>query len=250
MEELVEKEKKTILVVDDEKSIMELLVFNLQKEGYNTLEAYDGVTAVEMAINEKPDLILLDVMIPKLDGISVCKKIRYALNISNIPILMISAKDTESDKIVGLEMGADDYITKPFQIREVMARIKANLRKAELIADKDIMGSQKNEDKDDIIKVGDLSLDLKKIEAKVKGEVINLTKKEYDVLKYLASQPGQVVTREMLLREVWEYEEYVGAIRTIDVTMNRIRDKIEKDKANPKILITKRGVGYYVTDKN
>lgn len=178
MEEIVEKDKKTILVVDDEKSIMELLVFNLQKEGYNTLEAYDGVTAVDMAINEKPDLILLDVMIPKLDGISVCKKIRYALNISNIPILMISAKDTESDKIVGLEMGADDYITKPFQIREVMARIKANLRKAELNANMDIMGSQKNEDKDDIIKVGDLTLDLKKVEAKVKGEVINLTKKE------------------------------------------------------------------------
>ncbi len=250
MEEIVEKEKKTILVVDDEQSIMELLVFNLQKEGYNTLEAYDGITAVEMAINEKPDLILLDVMIPKLDGISVCKKIRYALNISNIPILMISAKDTESDKIVGLEMGADDYITKPFQIREVMARIKANLRKAELNANLDILNNKKNEEKkDDIIRVGDLSLDLKKVEAKVKGEVINLTKKEFDVLKYLASQPGQVVTREMLLREVWEYEEYVGAIRTIDVTMNRIRDKIEKDKANPKILITKRGVGYYVTDK-
>lgn len=250
MEEIVEKEKKTILVVDDEQSIMELLVFNLQKEGYNTLEAYDGITAVEMAINEKPDLILLDVMIPKLDGISVCKKIRYALNISNIPILMISAKDTESDKIVGLEMGADDYITKPFQIREVMARIKANLRKAELNANLDILNNKKSEEKkDDIIRVGDLSLDLKKVEAKVKGEVINLTKKEFDVLKYLASQPGQVVTREMLLREVWEYEEYVGAIRTIDVTMNRIRDKIEKDKANPKILITKRGVGYYVTDK-
>ena len=195
MEEIVEKDKKTILVVDDEKSIMELLVFNLQKEGYNTLEAYDGVTAVEMAMNEKPDLILLDVMIPKLDGISVCKKIRYALNISNIPILMISAKDTESDKIVGLEMGADDYITKPFQIREVMARIKANLRKAELNANMDSMNSQKNEDKDDIIKVGDLTLDLKKIEARVKGEVINLTKKEFDVLKYLAGQPGQVVTR-------------------------------------------------------
>ena len=251
MEEIEEKDKKTILVVDDEKSIMELLVFNLQKEGYNTLEAYDGVTAVEMAMNEKPDLILLDVMLPKLDGISVCKKIRYALNISNIPILMISAKDTESDKIVGLEMGADDYITKPFQIREVMARVKANLRKAELISENmDIISSQKNEEKKDIIKVGDLELDLKKVEARVKGEVINLTKKEFDVLKYLASQPGQVVTREMLLREVWEYEEYVGAIRTIDVTMNRIRDKIEKDKANPKILITKRGVGYYVTDKN
>lgn len=250
MEEVVEKDKKTILVVDDEKSIMDLLVFNLQKEGYNTLEAYDGVTAVDMALKEKPDLILLDVMIPKLDGISVCKKIRYALNISNIPILMISAKDTESDKIVGLEMGADDYITKPFQIREVMARIKANLRKSELNANIDLMNTPKQEEKNDIIKVGDLVLDLKKIEARVKGESINLTKKEFDVLRYLASQPGQVVTREMLLRDVWEYEEYVGAIRTIDVTMNRIRDKIEKDKANPKILITKRGVGYYVTDKS
>ena len=246
---VVEKDKKTILVVDDEENIRELLVFNLQKEGYNTLEAQDGITAVDMALEKKPDLILLDVMIPKLDGISVCKKIRYALNISNIPILMISAKDSESDKIVGLEMGADDYITKPLQIREVMARIKANLRKAELNANYENNMNSKSNEKDDIIKVGDLTLDTKKVEVKVKGEVINLTKKEFDVLKYLASQPGQVVTREMLLREVWEYEEYVGAIRTIDVTMNRIRDKIEKDKANPKILITKRGVGYYVTDK-
>lgn len=243
-------DNKKILIVDDEKSIVELLAFNLQKEGYDTIEAYDGVTAVDMAITEKPDLILLDVMLPKLDGISVCKKIRYALNISNIPILMISAKDTESDKIVGLEMGADDYITKPFQIREVMARIKANLRKVELNTNVDNTQNQSSTEKEEIMKVGDLTLDLRKIEVKVKGEIINLTKKEFDVLRYLASQPGQVVTREMLLREVWEYEEYVGAIRTIDVTMNRIRDKIEKDKANPKILITKRGVGYYVTDRS
>jgi two-component system response regulator VicR len=250
VENIVEKDKKTILVVDDEQNIRDLLVFNLQKEGYNTLEAQDGITAVDMAIEQKPDLILLDVMIPKLDGISVCKKIRYALNISNIPILMISAKDEESDKIVGLEMGADDYITKPFQIREVMARIKANLRKAELNTNYENSQNEKSGENDSIIKVGDLTLDTRKVEVKVKGEVINLTKKEFDVLKYLASQPGQVVTREMLLRDVWEYEEYVGAIRTIDVTMNRIRDKIEKDKANPKILITKRGVGYYVTDKS
>ena len=250
MEEIVDRDRKTILVVDDEPNIVDLLVFNLEKEGYNTIVANDGITAVDMALKEKPDLILLDVMIPKLDGISVCKKIRYALNISNMPILMVSAKDTESDKIVGLEMGADDYITKPFQIREVMARIKANLRKAELNTNMEMYQNSKQDDKNDIIKVGDLSLDLKKVEVKVKGEVINLTKKEFDVLKYLASQPGQVVTREMLLRDVWEYEEYVGAIRTIDVTMNRIRDKIEKDKANPKILITKRGVGYYVTDKS
>ena len=245
----MEREKKLILVVDDEENIRDLLVFNLQKEGYDTIEAEDGLAAVDIALKEKPDLILLDVMIPKLDGISVCKKIRYALNISNMPILMISARDTESDKIVGLEMGADDYITKPFQIREVMARIKANLRKVEAnMASESVQNN--NEDKDNIIKVGDLTLDLKRVEVKVKNEVINLTKKEFDVLKYLATQPGQVVTREMLLRDVWEYEEYVGAIRTIDVTMNRIRDKIEKDKANPKILITKRGSGYYVTDKN
>ena len=213
VEEIVERDKKTILVVDDEPNIVDLLVFNLEKEGYDTIVANDGITAVDMALKEKPDLILLDVMIPKLDGISVCKKIRYALNISNIPILMISARDTESDKIVGLEMGADDYITKPFQTRELMARIKANLRKAELNSNMEMYQNSKQEDKSDIIKVGDLSLDLKKVEVKVKGEVINLTKKEFDVLKYLASQPGQVVTREMLLRDVWEYEEYVGAIQ-------------------------------------
>ena len=247
MEGAIDKDKKTILVVDDEKNIRDLLVFNLQNEGYNTLEAEDGLQAVDIALKENPDLILLDVMLPKLDGKSVCKKLRYSLNMSNIPILMISAKDTETDKIVGLEIGADDYITTPFQIREVIARVKANLRKSELNANVD---TQTKEDKSDIIKVGDLTLDLKRVEVKVKDEVINLTKKEFDVLKYLASQPGQVVTREMLLRDVWEYEEYVGAIRTIDVTMNRIRDKIEKDKANPKILITKRGSGYYVTDKS
>lgn len=247
MENIIDRDKKTILVVDDEKNIRDLLVFNLQNEGYNTLEAGDGIQAVDIALKESPDLILLDVMLPKLDGKSVCKKLRYSLNMSNIPILMISAKDTETDKIVGLEIGADDYITKPFQIREVIARVKANLRKSELTAGLEV---QAKEEKSDIIKVGDLSLDLKRVEAKVKDEVINLTKKEFDVLKYLASQPGQVVTREMLLRDVWEYEEYVGAIRTIDVTMNRIRDKIEKDKSNPKILITKRGSGYYVTDKS
>lgn len=247
MENIIDRDKKTILVVDDEKNIRDLLVFNLQNEGYNTLEAGDGIQAVDIALKESPDLILLDVMLPKLDGKSVCKKLRYSLNMSNIPILMISAKDTETDKIVGLEIGADDYITKPFQIREVIARVKANLRKSELTAGLEV---QAKEEKSDIIRVGDLSLDLKRVEAKVKDEVINLTKKEFDVLKYLASQPGQVVTREMLLRDVWEYEEYVGAIRTIDVTMNRIRDKIEKDKSNPKILITKRGSGYYVTDKS
>ena len=183
-----------------------------------------------------------------IDICSIIQEIRKQDEL--VPVIFTSARDQDLDKILGLELGSDDYITKPFQIREVMARIKANLRKVEITNMNNEMNLVKEkEDKDDIIKVGDLSLDLKRVEAKVKDEVINLTKKEFDVLKYLASQPGQVVTRENLLREVWEYEEYVGAIRTIDVTMNRIRDKIEKDKANPKILITKRGSGYYVTDK-
>lgn len=242
MEELElgrEVNKKTILVVDDEESIVELLVYNLEKEGYKTLQANDGLSAVDIAVKERPDLILLDVMLPNMDGISVCKRIRYSLN---VPILMISAKDTELDKVVGLEMGADDYITKPFKIREVMARIKANLRKSELMVQPEVKGDSE----ENIITVGDLSLDLKKIEARVKGEIVDLTIKEFEVLKYLATQPGEVVTREMLLKKVWGYDDYVGAIRTVDVTVNRIRDKIEKDKANPKILITKRGVGYYV----
>ena len=201
--------RKTILVVDDEESIVDLLVYHLQKEGYDTLQAYDGASAVEIALKEKPDLILLDVMLPKMDGISVCKRIRYSLN---VPILMISAKDTELDKVVGLEMGADDYITKPFQHREVMARIKANLRKAELVAQAE-MKTESVETEDNIITVGDLTLDLKKVEARVKGEIVDLTIKEFEVLKYLAQQPGEVVTREMLLKKVWGYDDYVGAIR-------------------------------------
>jgi len=190
-------------------------------------------------------------MLPKMDGLSVCKRVKNSLN---VPIIMLTAKDSEIDKILGLELGADDYITKPFSVRELMARVKANLRKSELISmpeyntntTNNVAKAENNEPDSNIIVVGDLSLDLKKVEAKVKGEVVDLTIKEFEVLKYLAAQPGEVVTREMLLKKVWGYDDYVGAIRTVDVTVNRIRDKIEKDKANPKILITKRGVGYYV----
>mgnify|MGYP004507793231 CR=1 FL=1 len=238
--------KKTILIVDDEKTIVDMLVYNLQKEGYNTLEANDGEEAVKIALNEKPDLVLLDIMLPKMDGLAVCKRIRQTLN---IPILMISAKDEEIDKILGLELGADDYITKPFSVRELMARVKANLRKAELANVSIENGeSDSKEDSKNIIIVGDLSLDLNKFEVKVRGEVMDLTLREFEVLKYLANQPGQVVTREVLLEKVWGYE-YYGDIRTVDVTVRRIREKIEKDTSNPKILITKRGVGYYIASK-
>ena len=241
-------DKKTILIVDDEKPIVDILMYNLDKEGYNLLEANDGEKAVEIALKEKPDLILLDVMLPKMDGLSVCRKIKNTLN---VPILMLSAKGEEVDKILGLELGADDYITKPFSVRELMARIKANLRKAELTPSNESEQSPKNSNsnKKGKIKVGDLELDLDKFEVKVRGNVIDLTLREFEVLKFLAMQPSQVVTREVLLEKVWGYE-YYGDIRTVDVTVRRIREKIEKDTSNPNILVTKRGVGYYIANPN
>ena len=243
MEEEMEKELKTILIVDDEPSIRDLLRYNLEKEGYQIIEASDGITGVNVALEQKPDLILLDIMLPKLDGLSVCKRIK---NSFNVPILMLTAKDGEIDKILGLELGADDYITKPFSVRELVARVKANLRKVEVIStDRVIEQPNEEKKKESKIVVGDLELDLDKFEVKVRGEIMDLTLREFEVLKFLASQPEQVVTRETLLEKVWGYE-YFGDIRTVDVTVRRIREKIEKDTSIPKILITKRGVGYYI----
>ena len=244
MEEELDRDKKTILIVDDEEPIREILVYNLKKEGYNVIEASDGITALNIALEKYPDLILLDIMLPKMDGLSVCKRIK---NSYNVPILMLTAKDSEIDKILGLELGADDYITKPFSVRELIARVKANLRKVEnMVAPK--VENDYNKKKDNKIIVNDLELDLDKFEVKIRGEIIDLTVREFEVIKFLASQPGQVVTRETLLEKVWGYE-YYGDIRTVDVTVRRIREKIEKDTSSPKILITKRGVGYYIASK-
>ena len=252
MEEQEMDYKKTILIVDDEKMILNLLSCNLIKEGYNVIEAKDGLEAITIAQEEKPDLILLDVMLPKLDGLSVCKRVK---NIMNVPILMVTAKDDELDKILGLELGADDYITKPFSIRELLARVKANLRKADVIANvkKEVKEVKKPEEtpelkRTNIIKVGVLTLDLDRFEVMVNDRIVDLTLREFEVLKFLAQQPGQVVTREALLERVWGYE-YYGDIRTVDVTVRRIRERIEKDTSNPQILITKRGVGYYIPNK-
>ena len=246
MEEIIEEEKKTVLVVDDEVTIVELLKHHLELEGYNVLEANDGITGLETALNERPNLILLDIMLPKLDGLSVCKRIK---NVYNVPILMITAKDTEIDKILGLELGADDYVTKPFSTRELMARVKANLRKYDAVLTEnreekkqEEQGKRQTENK---IRVGDIILDLDKFEVRVKDEIIDLTLREFEVLKFLAMQTGQIVTREELLEKVWGYE-YYGDIRTVDVTVRRIREKIEKDTTAPKRLITKRGIGYYL----
>ena len=237
---LLDNSKKTILAVDDESSILDLLKFNLEKEGFNFISAEDGEEGINKVLNEKPDLLLLDVMIPKMDGLSVCKKIRQE-NI-NIPIIMLSARGEEIDKVLGLEIGADDYITKPFSPREVIARIKANLRKFD--KNKSVEEEQKNQ-----IAVGSVILDLDKFEAIVRGTTVtDLTRREFEVLKFLAQKPGQIVTRETLLEKVWGYE-YYGDIRTVDVTVRRIREKIEKNTSNPKIIITKRGVGYYLANK-
>ncbi len=242
------KDVKTVLIVDDEQTIIDVLKFNLLKEGYRILEAKDGQTGLEMALQEKPDLIMLDIMLPKLDGLTVCKRVK---NSCNIPIIILTAKDAEVDKIVGLELGADDYITKPFSVRELVARVKANIRKADatmLDMQNNSVEAQEPQKKNNKIVVGDLELYLDKFETKVRGEVIDLTLREFEVLKFLASQPGQVVTRETLLEKVWGYE-YYGDIRTVDVTVRRIREKIEADTSSPEILITKRGVGYYIAGK-
>ena len=241
MKEELDPNKKTILVVDDEKPIIDILVYNLQKEGYNTLEATDGEMGLNMALEKKPNLILLDVMLPKMDGLTVCKRVKQSLN---IPILMLSAKDEEIDKIIGLELGADDYITKPFSVRELMARVKANLRKVE----EEKNAKLKDDSKTKKIVVGDLELDLEKVEVRVKGEIKSLTPKEFELIKYLAMQPGVPVTRETLLEKVWNYE-YYGDIRTVDVTVCRIREKLGDSTKNSKIIINKRGIGYYLASK-
>lgn len=238
--EKYEEEKKKILAVDDESSILDLLKFNIEKEGFTFVSASDGEEGLQKVISETPDLVLLDVMLPKIDGLTVCRKIRQeGINIS---VIMLSARSEEIDKILGLEIGADDYITKPFSTRELIARIKANLRKSE-------QDGSTGFNKGNKITVGSLTLDLDKFEVNVRGQVItDLTRREFEVLKFLAQKPGQVVTRESLLEKVWGYE-YYGDIRTVDVTVRRIREKIEKNTANPKILVTKRGVGYYIANK-
>lgn len=226
---------KKILIVDDEKPIVDILKFNLEKEGYKTLEAYDGEQAVEMALVSQPDLIILDVMLPKMDGFSVCKKVRQKLT---CPIIMLTAKEEVVDKIIGLELGADDYMTKPFSIRELVARIKANLRKhtiQEEVTEVDLSS----------IRIKDLLLDTEKYVVIKNGSIIDLTMKEFEVLKLLATHTGQVFTREQILKNVWGYD-YYGDLRSVDVTIRRIREKIEENTAEPKYIITKRGIGYYV----
>lgn len=223
-----------ILVVDDEKPIADILKFNLEKEGYKVICAYDGDEAVRLTNQEEPDLLLLDIMLPNRDGNEVCREIRKT---HNMPIIMLTAKDSEIDKVLGLELGADDYVTKPFSNREVIARVKANLRRQQQPADQ----TKVNTD----IKVDSLTIHPEAYAVSKEGKQIDLTHREFELLHYLSRHLGQVMTREHLLETVWGYD-YYGDVRTVDVTVRRLREKIEDSPSNPLWIITRRGVGYYL----
>ncbi|WP_056974169.1 response regulator YycF [Holzapfeliella floricola] len=228
---------KKILVVDDEKPISDIIKFNLKKENYDVVVAYDGEEAVAQVEAEKPDLIILDLMLPKMDGIEVAREVRKKYN---MPIIMVTAKDSEIDKVLGLEIGADDYVTKPFSNRELVARVKANLRR-------EITSSSEEEPEQKMIKVGDLIINLDAYSVSKNDEKIDLTHREFELLHYLAAHIGQVMTRENLLQTVWSYD-YFGDVRTVDVTVRRLREKIEDDPSKPQYLVTRRGVGYFMKD--
>lgn len=224
---------KKVLVVDDEKLIVKGIRFSLEQDGMEVDAAYDGEEALEMAREKEYDIILLDLMLPKLDGLGVCQQIR---EFSNVPIVMLTAKGDDMDKILGLEYGADDYITKPFNILEVKARIKAIMRRMTQAAPK--------EEKAKVVVSGDLRLDCESRRVFIAGKEINLTAKEFDLLELLVFNPNKVYSRENLLNIVWGYE-YPGDVRTVDVHIRRLREKIEQNPSDPKYVHTKWGVGYY-----
>lgn len=229
---------KKILIVDDEKPISDIIKFNLTKEGYEVLTAFDGRQALAQFEAEQPDLIILDLMLPELDGLEVAKEVRKT---SHIPIIMLSAKDSEFDKVIGLEIGADDYVTKPFSNRELLARIKAHLRRTENI---EIAVAEENNTVTDIV-IGELQVLPDAFVVKKNGEELELTHREFELLHHLANHIGQVMTREHLLETVWGYD-YFGDVRTVDVTIRRLREKIETTPSRPEYILTRRGVGYYM----
>lgn len=229
---------KKILVVDDEKPILDIVKFNLVKEGYEVVTAFDGEEALELFESEKPDLIYLDLMLPKIDGLEVTRQIRKT---SEVPILMVSAKDTEFDKVIGLELGADDYITKPFSNRELLARIKSNLRRMT-----NVPVEQPKDSKKELV-IGNLRINPTHYAAYKNETQLDLTHREFELLYYLAQHLGEVITRETLLETVWGYD-YFGDVRTVDVTVRRLREKVEDTPSRPQYVSTRRGVGYYMSE--
>ncbi len=228
-------EDRIVLIVEDDPNIVDILRFNFEKEGYSVDVATDGSAGLEKALEISPDLILLDVMLPKMDGFEVCRRVREK---SSVPIIMLTAREEEVDKVLGLELGADDYITKPFSIRELTARVKANLRRSSTDA------PAHTRDSANTIVSGDLVINIERYEVEKRGKVIDITVREFELLKFLAQQPEKIFSRETLLEKVWGYE-YYGDVRTVDVTVRRLREKIEDDPGMPRYIVTKRGVGYY-----
>lgn len=228
---------RKVLVVDDEANIVNILAYNLKKNGYDVITAFDGAEGIKKAYSEEPDLILLDVMMPVVDGYEACRKIREKYQ---TPIIMLTARAEEVDKVLGLELGADDYVTKPFSIRELMARVKANLRRSALSPSE----ASPAKDENHMLTFGKLAIDTSLYEVRKDGRLIDLTLREYELLKFLAENNTQVFSREALLEKVWGYE-FPGDVRTVDVTVRRLREKIEDNPAKPVYIVTKRGVGYY-----
>lgn len=226
----------TVLVVDDEESIVNIIEYNLKKDGYNVIKANNGEDGLELALSKKPDLVILDIMMPKMDGYEVCRRLRAK---SDVPIIMLTARADEVDTVIGLEMGADDYVTKPFKTRELLARIKANLRR------KRDYGSAEKPQTPAADTFKNLSIDYDRFEVTKNGESVYLTMREYELLFFLAKNKRKPFTREELLEKVWGYEFYGGDARSVDVTIRRLREKIEDDPGKPQYIITKRGIGYY-----
>lgn len=226
---------KKILVVEDEKNIVDILVFNLVRDGYETLEAYDGATGLRLALEQDPDLILLDLMLPEMDGFEVCRRLRAEGRAT--PILMLTAREEENNKVLGLELGADDYITKPFSMRELLARVKANIRRTGMVAPARPAGER--------LELGRITVDTQAMTVSKDGEALDLTQREYDLVRVLSAQRGQVFSREALMEQVWNYEGYVGDVRAVDVAIRRLREKLEDNPAQPRYIMTRRGAGYY-----
>ena len=230
------EQKKRVLIVEDEKNSVDIIRFNLDREGYDTLEAYDGEAGLALARGEKPDLILLDVMLPKMIGFDVCKALRDEGD--NVPIIILTAREEEEDKVLGLEIGADDYITKPFSMRELIARVRANMRRTAMLA-------PASAEEQGMSAGGGITVNTETLQVFKHGAPVDLTQREYELFTFLASHPGKVFSRVDLMEQVWNYG-YVGDdARTVDVTVRRLREKIEDDPANPVCILTRRGVGYY-----
>ena len=228
---------KKVLVVDDEPNIVDILRFNLQREGYEVLAAYDGPDGLRQAQTLSPDLILLDVMLPGMDGFHVCEELRKTDPLT--PVIMLTAREEERDRVMGLELGADDYVVKPFSVRELMARVRTNIRRQEVIA-------APAEDETNLIRAGRITVDIGRQQLRKDGEPIDVSQREYELVKLLASSAGTVFSREQLLSQVWNYD-YYGDTRAVDVAVRRLREKLEDDPASPRLLCTRRGGGYYLS---